>query len=86
MQSCSEPSGTLHLTLYDPSNAEAIVQGKPEVCLNADLCREGHALLDRRLAYLQNAPSMVKALDAANQEARRYHRGIFELGDPTGDD
>lgn len=62
------------------------MQGRPEACLNADLCREGHATIDRRVPYSRAYPSMARALEAASQEARRTHRGMFELGDPTGDD
>jgi staphylococcal nuclease domain-containing protein 1 len=73
----------LHLTLYDPSDAQV---GKGEGCLNVDLCKEGYALLDKRLPYWNSAVTMKKALEEADQEARRRHKGIFELGDPTGDD
>lgn len=78
-----DPTGVLHLSLYDPSDAQV---GKVEGCLNVDLCREGHALLDKRLPYWNAAVTMKQALEEAHQEARRKHRGIFELGDPTGDD
>lgn len=79
----SDPTGVLHLTLYDPSDSQV---GKVEACLNVDLCKEGHALLDKRLPYWNSAVTMKKALEEAHQEARRKHRGIFELGDPTGDE
>lgn len=81
-----DATGLLHLTLYDPSDAQAIAQGRPEACINADLCKEGHALPDRRVPYWKAYPAMTKAIEEAHQDARRLHRGMFELGDPTGDD
>jgi hypothetical protein len=53
--------------------------------MNVDLCKEGHALPDRRLPYWSTATKMKKALEDAHQDARRFHRGMFELGDPTDD-
>ncbi|CEH17477.1 Transcriptional coactivator p100 [Ceraceosorus bombacis] len=68
--------------LYDPESATT----SPEACINADLVREGWALPDKKLAYWKSRPAMIKAVEDASAEARRLHRGIFELGDPTGDD
>ncbi|KAE8270070.1 hypothetical protein A4X09_0g2273 [Tilletia walkeri] len=71
----------LHLTLYDPSNPSVV--GSPEACINVDLAREGWALPDEKVAYWKSYPGLVKALEEANEEARRRHRGVFEYGDPT---
>ncbi|MCO5565316.1 hypothetical protein L7F22_018989 [Adiantum nelumboides] len=81
-----DTNGTLHLTLYDPNNASAIAQGRPEACINVDLCAEGFALPDKRVPYWPAYSQMTKAVENANQEARRRHLGVFELGDPTGDE
>ncbi|UZJ54140.1 hypothetical protein CBS101457_003460 [Exobasidium rhododendri] len=78
-----DPTGVLHLSLYDPNDSQI---GKVEASMNVDLCKEGHALLDRRLPYWNTAAKMKVALEEAHREARRLHRGMFELGDPTGDD
>ncbi|CAD6951454.1 unnamed protein product [Tilletia controversa] len=71
----------LHLTLYDPSNPSVV--GSPEACINVDLAREGWALADEKVLYWRSYPALVKALEEANEEARRRHRGVFEYGDPT---
>ncbi|KAK0535582.1 hypothetical protein OC835_002326 [Tilletia horrida] len=71
----------LHLTLYDPSNPSVV--GSPEACINVDLAREGYALPDEKVPYWKSYPGLVKALEEANEEARRRHRGVFEYGDPT---
>lgn len=80
----SEPTGLLHLTLYDPNDPTSISSGKAEACLNFDLVREGHALPDAKVPYWTAYPGMVKVAQEANAEARKKHRGCFELGDPTG--
>ncbi|PWN46841.1 hypothetical protein IE53DRAFT_288596 [Violaceomyces palustris] len=78
------PNGTLlHLTLYDPSNPD--IGANPENCLNVDLVKEGHATLDRKVAYWKSYPSMARALEDAEKEAKRGHRGCYEYGDPTDD-
>ncbi|KAK0561522.1 hypothetical protein OC861_005770 [Tilletia horrida] len=74
-------SEKLHLTLYDPSNPSVV--GSPEACINVDLAREGFALPDEKVPYWKSYPGLIKALEEANEEARRRHRGVFEYGDPT---
>lgn len=71
----------LHLTLYDPSNPNAL--DSPQNCVNVDLIAEGHALKDVRCPYYNSYQSMKKAIEEAESEAKRSHRGMFEFGDPT---
>ncbi|CAO1620054.1 unnamed protein product [Sympodiomycopsis kandeliae] len=78
-----ERSGNvLHLTLYDPSNANVSSSGV-EGSINAMLTREGWALVDdNKLPYFKSYPKMAQTLRQGNQEARTRHYGIYEYGDP----
>lgn len=77
----STTNSILHLTLYDPSNPDAL--SSPQGCINVDLIAEGHALKDTKCLYWNSYASMKKAIEEAELEARRGHRGMYEFGDPT---
>lgn len=51
----------LHLRLIDPTDPAAAED--PLVCLNADMCREGVAILDSKLRYLAAYPQVVKKMN-----------------------
>lgn len=75
----------LHLRLIDPSNPSAT--SDPLACVNADLVREGLALIDRKgCKYLSSYPQVVKKLESSIMEAKRDRAGMFEFGDVEEDD
>ncbi|KAI0790842.1 transcription factor [Abortiporus biennis] len=76
---------TLHLRLIDP--LDPIVQTDPLACINADLCREGLATIDRKgCKYIQSYPAVYKKLQDATFAAKRERLGIFEYGDIEDDE
>ena len=69
--------GTLHLTLYDPK-----ISGKPEESVNADLIREGLAIVPTKLkAWEKQASDVLGNLKALQEEAKSGRRGMWEYGD-----
>lgn len=75
-----QEGGVLHLTLYDPSNAQ--VTSGAEGSINVALTREGWSLVDDKVPYWKSYPKLAQTLVEANKEARRRHVGIYEYGDP----
>ncbi|KAF9352123.1 hypothetical protein BGX34_000166 [Mortierella sp. NVP85] len=75
--------GVLHLTLYDPK-----VSQDPDRSLNAEMVREGVALvtLKARYARLPTNQNLVAKLQEASALAKRERRNMFEYGDVTADD
>ncbi|BGP48403.1 hypothetical protein JCM10450v2_004276 [Rhodotorula kratochvilovae] len=79
-----EPNGVLSLSLFDPADPNSLAsQGSS---INVQLVREGLARIDRRSRLREAYPEVVKALDAAQQEARRGRYGAYEMGDILEDD
>ncbi|KAI0958387.1 hypothetical protein AcV7_004220 [Taiwanofungus camphoratus] len=75
----------LHLRLIDPS--DPTVARDPMASINADLLREGLALMDRKnCRYLSAYPSVLKGLREALAVAKKERQGIFEFGDVEDDD
>ncbi|KAI5791855.1 hypothetical protein EDC01DRAFT_788255 [Geopyxis carbonaria] len=76
------PDGTLHLTLYDPNKSD-----RTEASLNAEIVYDGYARIPNKLKPFERAyPEMVSLLRKKQQEAEYDHRGIWEYGDPFGED
>ena len=69
----------LHLSLFDPNDPAAL--SAHENSINVQLVREGLARIDKRSRFRAAYPNVVKALDVAQQEARRTRAGAYELGD-----
>jgi staphylococcal nuclease domain-containing protein 1 len=75
----------MHLRLIDPS--ELAAKDDPFACINVDLVREGYAIIDKKgCRYLASYPAAQKKLNEANNEAKKYRAGRFELGDVDEDD
>ncbi|KAG9295989.1 hypothetical protein G9A89_011841 [Geosiphon pyriformis] len=70
-----------HLTLYDPRISQS-----PEMSLNAELVRDGLALVDKKLRYVRVNSSIVKKLSEAQEQAKKDRLGMFEYGDVTVDE
>lgn len=62
----------LSLTLYDPSSSASA-----EASLNLEMVRDGRALVDTKARYVTGNQSIIKALQEAQEAARRervsYH-------------
>ncbi|EFW16194.1 hypothetical protein D8B26_006099 [Coccidioides posadasii str. Silveira] len=75
------PEGTLSITLLDPSNSENLEQS-----INADLVREGLAMVPRKLkAWERSAGDTIGSLKKLEEEAKEQRRGMWEYGDITED-
>ncbi|GAA5875888.1 hypothetical protein JCM3774_001113 [Rhodotorula dairenensis] len=74
----------LHLSLFDPNDPAAL--SAHENSINVQLVREGLARIDKRSRFREAYPNVVKALELAQQEARRTRAGAYELGDVLEDD
>jgi staphylococcal nuclease domain-containing protein 1 len=75
----------LHLRLIDP--ADANTKSDPLACINADLVRDGLAMIDRKeCRYLSAYPAVLGKLQEAIEGAKRDRLGMFELGDVSPDD
>ncbi|KAL0072455.1 hypothetical protein AAF712_000218 [Marasmius tenuissimus] len=75
----------LHLRLIDPRDP-AVAQD-PLACINAELLRDGVALIDRKgCKYLSAYPQLVRKLQQSVLEAKRDRLGMFEFGDVEEDD
>ncbi|GAA5915362.1 uncharacterized protein JCM6883_006810 [Sporobolomyces salmoneus] len=80
----STPS-QLYLSLFDPLDPASLASH--ESSINVQLVREGLARIDRRATKLREAyPGVVRALDRAQEEAKRGRYGAYELGDILEDD
>ncbi|SNX83004.1 uncharacterized protein MEPE_01710 [Melanopsichium pennsylvanicum] len=78
-------TNVLHLSLYDPESPE-IGKSPEQGCINYELTKEGHALLDDKVRYWKSYPRMTQALQRGIEAAKTRHRGCFEYGDPTEED
>lgn len=68
----------------DPNDPAA---NDPLACINADLLREGVALIDRKnCKYLSSFPLVMKKLQDSISLAKRERLGMFEFGDIDEDD
>lgn len=66
----------LHLRLIDPSDA-----GSPTDSINAQLVREGLAVVDRKgCKYISSYPQILKRLQDDTAEAKRSRSGMYEFG------
>jgi staphylococcal nuclease domain-containing protein 1 len=75
----------LHLRLMDPS--DPAVAEDPLTSINADLLREGVAVIDRKgCKYLSSYPAVVKKLQEAVAGAKKDRLGMFEFGDVEEDE
>lgn len=72
-------SSSLHLSLFDPSDPSSLASH--ESSINVQLVREGLARIDKRSRLREAYPGVVRALDRAQEEARRGRYGAYELGD-----
>lgn len=74
-----------HLRLIDPEDPASAQD--PLSCINADLLRDGVALLDKKgCKYLANYPAVVKKFQQSIAEAKKDRAGMFEFGDVEEDD
>jgi len=75
----------MHLRLMDPTDSAA--QHDPLACINAELLREGVAMIDRKgCGYLAAYPQVVKKLQEDVASAKRERLGMFEFGDVEEED
>jgi len=74
----------LHLRLMDPQDPSS---DDPLACLNADMCREGLATIDRKgCRYLTSYPQVIRKLEDSVQAAKKDRWGMFEFGDVEEDE
>ncbi|BDD59622.1 hypothetical protein MPDQ_001793 [Monascus purpureus] len=75
------PEGTLHITLLDPSVSKNLDQS-----INADVAREGLAMVPRKLkAWERSAKDTLAHLRTLEEEAKQERKGMWEYGDLTED-
>lgn len=75
------PEGTLHITLLDPSVSNSL-----EESINADIVREGLAMVPRKLkAWERTAVDTLNHLRKLEEEAKQERKGMWEYGDLTED-
>uniref|UniRef100_A0A0W0FH61 Transcription factor n=1 Tax=Moniliophthora roreri TaxID=221103 RepID=A0A0W0FH61_MONRR len=75
----------LHLRLIDPQDPATAED--PSACINADLLREGVALIDRKgCKYLSSYPQLMKKFQQSVTDAKRERLGMFEFGDIEDDE
>ncbi|EIN12033.1 transcription factor [Punctularia strigosozonata HHB-11173 SS5] len=75
----------LHLRLIDPQDPPTA--SEPAKSINADLLREGLAIVDRKgCRYLGAYPALVKNLRESVTLAKRERLGMFEFGDVEEDE
>jgi staphylococcal nuclease domain-containing protein 1 len=66
----------------DPATAE-----DPLASINADLLRDGVAMIDRKnCKYLSSYPQVTKKLQEAVAAAKKDRLGMFEFGDVEEDE
>jgi staphylococcal nuclease domain-containing protein 1 len=73
-----------HLRLIDPS--DPLAASDSTACINADLVREGYALIDKKGCRYLAGHAMEKTLKEAVLQAKRDRAGMFEFGDVEEDD
>ncbi|CAG8643723.1 36826_t:CDS:10, partial [Racocetra persica] len=71
----------LHLTLYDPAQSES-----SDASINAEMVRDGLALVNNKLGYIKKYLNVVKKLLEVQEQAKKDRVGMFEYGDVTADD
>ena len=77
-----EKDGTMWVTLFDAEN-----EGGEEASMNAEMVREGMAMVSRKLRGWEKARgNIVEDLKKRQKEAVEEHLGMWEYGDPTADD
>ncbi|KAL1998581.1 hypothetical protein VTN02DRAFT_5933 [Thermoascus thermophilus] len=75
------PDGTLHVTLLDPSVSKSLEQS-----INADIIREGLAMVPRKLKPWERAAAdTLNHLRGLEEEAKQDRKGMWEYGDLTED-
>lgn len=75
------PEGTLHVTLLDPSVSKNL-----DHSINADIVREGLAMVPKKLKPWERAATETLAhLRAVEEEAKEDRSGMWEYGDLTED-
>ncbi|PKY06323.1 transcription factor [Aspergillus campestris IBT 28561] len=75
------PDGLMHVTLMDPSEAKDL-----DHSINAEVVREGMAMIPRKLKPWERAASSTLAhLRTLEDEAKQERRGMWEYGDLTED-
>ncbi|KAK2748942.1 hypothetical protein FQN57_007225 [Myotisia sp. PD_48] len=75
------PEGTLHVTLLDPAASQRLEQS-----INADVVREGLAMVPRKLkAWERGCSDNLDHLRKLEEEAKQGRRGMWEYGDLTED-
>ncbi|KAF4280646.1 hypothetical protein KXX16_001899 [Aspergillus fumigatus] len=73
--------GTMHVTLLDPSVSKSLDQS-----INAEIVREGLAMVPRKLkAWERAASETLSNLRSIEDEAKQERRGMWEYGDLTED-
>ncbi|EAW17868.1 putative transcription factor (Snd1/p100) [Aspergillus fischeri NRRL 181] len=73
--------GTMHVTLLDPSVSKSLDQS-----INAEIVREGLAMVPRKLkAWERAASETLSNLRSVEDEAKQERRGMWEYGDLTED-
>lgn len=76
-----DPEGTLHVTLLDPSVSKSLDQS-----INADVVREGFAMVPRKLkAWERASADTLEHLRELETEAKASRLGMWEYGDLTED-
>lgn len=73
--------GVLCLTLYDFRKSTSA-----EASINLDMVTDGQAFVTPKVKYARGNETIIKALEAAQQEAISRRRGMFEYGDITGNE
>jgi staphylococcal nuclease domain-containing protein 1 len=75
------PEGTLYVTLLDPGSSQ-----KLEESINAEVVREGLAMVPRKLKAWERASATTLAhYKKIEEEAKQNRRGMWEYGDLTED-
>jgi staphylococcal nuclease domain-containing protein 1 len=75
------PEGIMHVTLMDPTESKNL-----DHSINADLVREGLAMVPRKLkAWERSASETLSYLRSQEDEAKQERRGMWEYGDLTED-
>ncbi|TRM69350.1 hypothetical protein BD626DRAFT_473754 [Schizophyllum amplum] len=75
----------LHLRLIDPTDPQSAED--PLACINADLLRDGVAMIDRKgCRYINSYPQVLKKLQQSINLAKRERLGMFEFGDIEEDE
>jgi staphylococcal nuclease domain-containing protein 1 len=78
----TDASGLHSITLFDHERSQTIADS-----LNAELVREGWALVPRKLkAWERTEAKVLESLRAKEKEAREERRGMWEYGDISADD